>query len=177
MILSSCGKKAETDSKEIAEDQNEEKFDSTNMEDDAEFAVAAADGGMLEVRLGELAQTNGSSEKVKELGKMMIKDHSAANDELKGIASQKNISIPGTLSEKSQKKYDDLAKKKGEDFDKAYSEAMVKDHKDDIGEFQDETEKGHDADLKAWATGKLPILQHHLSMSEQTEEAVKGKKN
>lgn len=173
MMLSSCGKKTETDSKEIAEDQNEEKFDSTSIEKDTEFAVDAADGSMLEVKLGELAQTNGTSAKVKELGQTMVTDHSQANQELKDLAGQKNISLPGTLSEKSQKKYNDIAEKTGEDFDKAFSEAMVKDHKYVIGLFQRQAENGNDADLRTWASGKLPTLQHHLSMAEQTEDAVK----
>jgi putative membrane protein len=176
VILSSCGKKTETDSKEIAEDQNEEKFDSTSIEKDTEFAVDAADGSMLEVKLGELAAANGTSAKVKELGQMMVTDHTAANEELKTLAGQKNISLPGTLSEKSQKKYNDVAEKKGEDFDKAFSEAMVKDHKDVISLFQKQADNGNDADLRAWASGKLPTLQHHLSMAEQTEDAVKKAK-
>jgi putative membrane protein len=176
LALASCGKKAETDSKEIAEDQNEEKFDSTTLEDDTEFAVAVADVGMLEVRLGELAQTNASSEKVKELGRTMVTDHSKANEELQGVASQKNISLPGTLSEKSQKEYDDLAQKRGEDFDKAYTDAMVKGHRDVLKKFQKEADDGKDADLKSWASGKLPTLQHHLSMAEEAEKAVKEAK-
>jgi putative membrane protein len=175
LAMVSCGKKAETDSKEIAEDQNEEKFDTTRVEDDTEFAVAVADAGMLEVRLGELAQTNGTSAKVKELGKMMVTDHTAANEELKSLATQKNISLPGTLSEKSQKAYDDLAEKRGEDFDKAYADAMVDDHKKVISKFQKEADDGKDPELKSWASGKLPTLQHHLTMSEETKDAVKGK--
>jgi putative membrane protein len=175
LAMVSCGKKAETDSKEIAEEQNEEKFDSTRIEDDTEFAVEAADASMLEVRLGELAQTNGASAKVKDLGKMMVADHTVANEELKSLATQKNISLPGTLSEKSQKEYDDLAEKRGEDFDKAYADAMVDGHKKVISKFQKEADDGKDAELKSWASTKLPTLQHHLTASEETKEAVKGK--
>jgi putative membrane protein len=175
MVMVSCGKKAETDSKEIAEDQNEQKFDSTSVEDDTEFAVDIADASLLEVRLGELAQTNGASAKVKDLGKMMVTDHTAANEELKSLATQKNISLPGTLSEKSQKEYDDLAQKRGEDFDKAYADAMVDGHKKVISKFQKESEDGKDPELKSWASAKLPTLQHHLTASEETKEAVKGK--
>ena len=173
IACASCAKKTETDSKEIAEDQNEEKFDTTKVEDDAEFAVAAADASLLEVKLGELAQSKGTAASVKELGKMMVADHSKANEELTSLAGRKNISLPATLSEKHQKKYDDLAAKSGEDFDKAYSEAMVDGHKDVISKFKEESEDGTDAELRAWATEKLPTLQHHLSMSESTRDGVK----
>ncbi|HEY8934192.1 MAG TPA: DUF4142 domain-containing protein [Cyclobacteriaceae bacterium] len=170
-VLASCGPKAK-DNKEIAEDQNKDKFDNTKLEDDTEFAVEAADGGMLEVELGKLAQSNGSSDKVKMFGEMMVTDHSKANDELKALASQKNISLPTALSDKSRKTYNDLAEKKGKDFDEAYTDLMVKDHKKDIDEFKKEADKGKDSDLKTWAAGKVPVLEHHLEMAKKAETAA-----
>lgn len=172
LSLGACNKKHSDDSKEVAEEQNEAKFEDTNKEDDTEFAVAAADGGMLEVQLGELAQTNGSSPQVKELGKMMVADHSKANEELKALAAQKNITLPQTLGDKCQKKYNDLLEKKGEDFDKAYTKAMVDDHDEDLDKFKKEADKGNDPDLKAWASGKVSTLEHHLEMSKAAKEAV-----
>jgi putative membrane protein len=171
----SCGTKKD-DSKEVAEEQNEEKFDDSSIEKDTEFAVAAADGGMLEVQLGQLAQTNASSPQVKEFGKTMSDEHSKANEELKALAAQKNITLPSALSEKKRKKYDDLAEKKGEEFDKDYIDFMVEDHKDDIDKFEKEADKGDDADLKTWASGKLSTLRHHLQMAQEAQEALKDKK-
>src|SRR5687768_18424506 len=79
-----CGNQAkQEDTKEVAEDQNEEKFDDSNIEKDTEFAVKAADGGMLEVELGKLAQTNAASPEVKKFAQMMVDEHTKANDELK----------------------------------------------------------------------------------------------
>src|SRR5688572_20526378 len=174
-VMASCGPKSnkEEDSKEVAEDQNEAKFEDSKLEDDTEFAVAAADGGMYEVQAGQLALTKASSAKVKEFAQKMVDDHGKGNEELKALAQQKNISIPATLSEKMQKKYDDLASKSGADFDKAYCEAMVKDHKDDLDKFKKASEDAKDADVKAWAAGKVPVLEHHLSMAEEMEKTVK----
>src|SRR3989337_4470664 len=172
--FSSCGTKStQDDSKEIAEEQNDDKFDDTKLEDDTEFAVEAADGGMLEVQLAQLALTKASSAQVKEFAQTMINDHSKANEELKTLAQQKNISIPSALSEKNQKKYDDIAEESGADFDKAYCEFMVKDHKEDIRKFKDAADDAKDAEVKSWAAGKVPVLEHHLSMAETMEKAVK----
>ncbi len=171
-VFVSCGGSENKDSKEVAKENNEAKFEDTKIEDDTKFAVNAADGGMLEVQLGKLAQTNGVSQSVKDLGKMMESDHAKANDELKSLAAQKNITLPASLSEKHQKTYDDLAAKKGADFDKAYADAMVSDHNDDIDEFKKEADKGKDADIKSWAAGKVPVLEHHLEMSKATKDAV-----
>lgn len=171
MALSACNTKKAEDSKEVAEEQNEAKFDTTKMDDDAEWAVAIADGGMLEVKLGELAQTNAAAASVKDFGMMMTKDHGKANSEFEKLAEKYNISLPTTLSEKSQKMYNKLAEKKGADFDKAYVGDMKDDHEEDIEMFQKEADNGKNADLKAFAVKTLPILKHHLS----TVKAIKDK--
>jgi len=43
---------------------------------DRSFMTKAAQGGMAEVELGQLAQQNGQSEDVKKFGKQMVDDHS-----------------------------------------------------------------------------------------------------
>jgi putative membrane protein len=161
------------DPEKEAKEENEEKFDNTNLEDDSKYMVGAAEGGMMEVKLSELALANSSSAKIKELAKHMVKDHSAANTELKALAAKKNVTLPTELGEKCTKTYNDLASKIGADFDKEYASIMVKDHKNAIEDFKKEVENGKDSEVKAWANGKLPTLEHHLSMAESTKEAVK----
>lgn len=145
-------------------------------EKDVKFAQAAAEGNIMEIRLGELAQTNGLTAEVKSLGTMMVTDHTKANDELKTLAAKKNISLPSGMSEKAQKHYDMLAKKQGRDFDKAYSKCMVHDHKKDICKFKKEAKKGEEPELKQWASNMLPTLEHHKQMSEEACKAVKKNK-
>jgi putative membrane protein len=177
LSLVSCGNQAkQEDAKDVAEDTNEEKFDDSKIEKDTEFAVKVADAGMLEVELGKLAQTNGSHPEVKKFAQMMVDDHTAANNELKTVAQQKNITLPAAMGEKCQKKYNDLAEKKGEEFDKDYISFMVSDHKDVVDMFEKEAENGNDPDLKAWASQKISALRHHLEMAQATEEIVKNNK-
>ncbi|MEP6675765.1 MAG: DUF4142 domain-containing protein [Ferruginibacter sp.] len=177
ITAASCnnGDENKTDSKEVAKDQNDKKFDSTNTEGDAKFAVTAADGGMLEVKLGQLAQANGSSAGVKDFGKMMVTDHSKGGDELKALAQKYNITIPAALSNDAQKTYDELAAKKGADFDKAYTKDMIDDHEEDIKLFQKEANDGNNGDLKTWASATLPTLQHHLDAIKSLQETTKNK--
>jgi putative membrane protein len=167
----SCGNPRK-DSKEQADDRNKDTFKKTALAADSKFVTEAADAGMLEVKLGELATSNASLDKVKSLGKMMVSDHSMANDELQKLAQRKNISLPAALSDKSQKVLTDLNAKRGKEFDRAYSKQMVKDHKKVLDDFKKEAEKGDDADIKAWAAGKISTLEHHLDMSQQTEKSV-----
>jgi len=173
VAFAACNSNKTEDSKEVAEEQNEAKLDTTALEDDSEFAVAAADGGLMEVKLGELAKTNAASADVKKFGEMMVTDHSKAGEELKALATQKNITLPAALSDDKQKKYDDLAEKKGKEFDKAYVSFMVDDHKEDISEFEEAAKDTKDPDVKAWAEGKLPTLKHHLETAEALDKKVK----
>ncbi|WP_027376174.1 DUF4142 domain-containing protein [Kaistella palustris] len=140
---------------------------------DKKFADKAAMGGMMEVSLGEYAEMNGTNAMVKDLGKMMKEDHSKANNELKSWATSAGYTLPATLDQDMQKKVDDLKAKKGADFDKAYTDMMVSDHKEDISLFKDEAAKGGDSNLKSFASKTLPTLEHHLTKSEEAKSAVK----
>ena len=137
---------------------------------DEEFAKEAADAGMMEVKLGELAQSKGQSQEIKTLGQHMVTDHTKANEELKALAMKKNIVLPNAMSKDAQKSYDELSGKNGAEFDKAYAKMMVKDHEKVIAKFKKESEKGEDPDLKSWATKTLPTLEHHLEMSKKAHE-------
>src|SRR5689334_8318546 len=133
------------DSKDIAEDQNDEKFDN-KAEKDADFAVKAAEDGMFEVKVAQLAERNASSSEVKNFAKSIIADHNKVNEELRGLATTKNITLPASLSDRLQRKYDNIADKSGREFDEELTEMMVKDHKDVVDNFKKEAEKGNDTD-------------------------------
>jgi len=140
---------------------------------DEAFIKKAAAGGMAEVQLGKLAQDKGGDQKVKEFGERMVKDHSAANDELKQIASSKGVSLPGQMDPESQKTYDRLQKMDGAQFDRSYISDMVSDHHKDIAAFENEAKNGKDADVKAFARKTLPTLKEHLRMAESDHKSVK----
>ncbi len=175
--LSSCGEnnnnpdKKPDDSVESAKDLN--KDNKAVDADDSKFAVTAANGSTLEVVLGELAQSKSQNARVKGFGSMMVADHTTANNELKALALNKNIALPGALAEDEQHHVDDLKKKAGKDFDKAYMGMMVDDHKNDISEFEKASDKATDVDLKSFASQKLPILKMHLDSAKAINDALK----
>lgn len=174
LLLASCGGKNEpADSVKTTESINEAKFEDSQTEPDMQFAVAAAEGNMLEVQLGELAQTNATSPKVKEFGKTMMTDHTLASDELKELAATKKIALPAALGTEKTNLYNELRDKKGNEFDKAYIDHMIKDHEEDLKLFRDEADKGKDLEIKAWAGGKLPMLERHLQLAQETQKWVK----
>jgi putative membrane protein len=133
----------------------------------AQFIAEAARGGLAEVRLGELAQRNGSAGAVKEFGQRMVADHGSANDLLKKLAQAKQIAVPTDLGPKEQAIYEKLAKLQGSEFDQAYAQAMVEDHETDVRHFTAQAQSGGDFEVARFARDTLPVLQQHLQAARQ----------
>jgi putative membrane protein len=132
---------------------------------DASFVKQAAEGGMIEVAKGKLAAQKGSHDAVKQFGQKMVDDHTKAGDELKSIASGKNISLPSdTPKPPMQAVLTKLEKLEGAAFDRAYVDDQIRDHEKTIALFAREAKSGKDAELKAFAEKTLPTLKEHLSM-------------
>jgi len=132
---------------------------------DQTFIHTAAMDGMAEVEHGRLAAQNALQDDVKQFGQRMVDDHSKAGDELKGLASKKNATLPTELDAKHKAMQDKLAKMKGADFDRAYMAHMVTAHQQAVALFEKESKGGTDAEVKAWAAKTLPTLQEHLKMA------------
>ena len=141
---------------------------------DAHFAKGAAQGGMAEVKMGQLAQEKGSSDSVRSFGKRMVDDHSKAGDKLKEVASKESITLPSDIAAKDQATYDRLSKLSGAAFDRAYARDMVKDHQADVAAFQKEANSGKDDALKRFASETLPTLQDHLKEAKEMMKTVGG---
>ncbi len=162
------------DSKEVAEDENEVKFDANEAkEDDSEFLVSAAETNLMEIELGKLAQSKSTNAEVKKFANMMIKDHTKAWDELKAFATTNNISLPEAITEKGKEHYEDLNKKSGKDFDKAYADMMANKHDDAISKMEKAAEDANSADVRTWAANMLPTLNGHLQQAKMLQEKVK----
>ena len=102
---------------------------------DKHFVTAALRGGMAEVELGKLAVEKGSSDDVKQFGQKMVTDHTQLGDEMKQVAQQVGATQPSALSASDQALEAKLKMLSGNAFDRAYIQAMVKDHETDLGDF------------------------------------------
>jgi putative membrane protein len=170
--------KSANESNEVKQDSAEHsgannQAASTVSEEDSKFAVEAASGGMMEVQLGELAQQKASSQAVKNFGSMMVRDHSKANDELKALAGNKNITLPPAPGEDHMDHIKKLSEKSGKEFDKDYISMMVDDHQDDIDKFEKCSKDAKDPELKAFADKTLPKLREHLAAAKKIQDGMK----
>jgi putative membrane protein len=159
---------------QTANTQTDTGSDKMMKSPDAKFAMKAAQGGMAEVQLGQLAAQKASNPDVKAFGQQMVDDHTKANDQLKSVAAKENMTLPATLDSKDQALYTKLQNMSGADFDKMYVKSMVKDHQEDVKEFQKEADKGKDPQIKNFAAQTLPVLQQHLSKIQSIQSNMGG---
>lgn len=144
---------------------------------DRDFMMEAAMGGMMEVELGRVAAQQGASDGVKQFGQRMVDDHSKANSELMTLASSKGITLPTALDDKHRQGVTKLSAMSGAEFDRAYMKMMVSDHKKDVAEFEKQSTRATDPDVKAFATNTLPTLKDHLQQAQTVESSVGGGSN
>ncbi|HEY9402357.1 MAG TPA: DUF4142 domain-containing protein [Pyrinomonadaceae bacterium] len=142
---------------------------------DRKFAMTAAMGGMAEVEMARLALTKASSDAVKQYAQKMIDDHTTANAELMQIASAKGITLPTAPDAKHRAMMMKMEKLSGAEFDRQYiMMAGHKDHQKMEKLFRDESMRGRDADLKAFAARTLPVVQQHLQMARDLHGSMPG---
>lgn len=139
---------------------------------DEVFLRSAAEGSMAEVKLGQLAEEKAQAPEVKNFAKHMVEDHSKALDELKQIGGQEGINLPTDTSHKDAETYDRLAKLSGPEFDRQYSQEMVRDHQKDISEFKKGETGAQKPALKQFAQKTLPTLQSHLELAQHMQAHV-----
>jgi putative membrane protein len=137
----------------------------------------AAQSGMAEVMLGNLALQKSSNDEVKQFAQKMVDDHTMANNELKDLAATKSVTLPTEVTAKQKSGYDKLSAMSGDQFDKEFMKMMVKDHEKAVSLFQNQADKGTDADVKAFAAKTLPTLQGHLSMAKSINDKMKSMKS
>lgn len=145
---------------------------------DGQFATHLAQANMAEVALGKLAQEKAQSDDIKKFGQKMIDEHTKAEQDLEGIASKNNLTLPQDVSPEQKTQQDRLSKLSGAQFDRAYMRMMVMDHTRVGNALQHESRKvSANADLKDYATRMYPSVSDHLTMAKTITATLEKPKN
>jgi putative membrane protein len=136
------------------------------------FINTAIDGGRTEVKLANVAQHISQNPRIIRFAKMMIADHTKGIEELKALRKKELINPDDVLSQEHRKLIDSLSKLSGSDFDKAYIQAMIADHKKTADLFKEETQE-REASVQAFARKTLPTIEMHLDSAKAIEATLK----
>jgi putative membrane protein len=131
---------------------------------DKTFVKNAIEGSIAEVNFAKLALQKSKDKNVREFATKMIHDHEMLITEMKPLAEKMHIKVPSGPPVSAHAKYMELKMKSGTDFDRAYVEAMVKDHHDDLQDFIDEKDKTQNPDLKAAVEKGESVIKQHTEM-------------
>lgn len=131
-----------------------------------EFLTRAIQGDNSEMRLGALAVQRGGSA-VQAYGRTLVADHTKARADALPLASKYGVQPPDNMIPAAQKEEPKLEKLNGTAFDKEFVRYMVKDHKEDISEFQKEANSKAPEDIRSLARATLPHLQMHLDLAKR----------
>ena len=138
---------------------------------ESKFLTTVNQTNLLEIAMGQLSQEKSSNNDVKEFGKTMVKDHQKANTDLTNLATRKNVTLPGKITD-DQKKMVEEMKKSGAEFDRKFADHMVKGHEEAVALFKRATTDSKDADIRAFATTTLPVLEQHLKDAKALQEKL-----
>lgn len=134
---------------------------------DRNFINKAAAGGMFEVEAARLAAEKATDPQVKSFAAKLLDQHQQSNEELKQIASNKGVTLPTQLPSKERAMIDRLSKASSDKFDQEFLKTVgLKDHKEDIRQFENASKETTDTELKAWIDKTLPTLRTHLAEAQ-----------
>jgi putative membrane protein len=134
---------------------------------DKMFVSKAMQGSLAEVQLGQLTLQKSNNAQVKEFAQRMIDDHTKLNEQMKPVAQQLGVTVPDQISKGDRKTIAKLQALSGSAYDQAYIKDMVKDHKQDLNEFQMEASSGQDQTAKDAANQGSKVIAQHLQMAQQ----------
>jgi putative membrane protein len=134
---------------------------------DKKFVRKAMQGGMAEVQLGQMTLQKTNNDQVKQFAQRMIDDHTKMNDQMKPVAQQLGVDVPGQISKKDRATMAKLQALSGPAYDQAYIKDMVKDHKQDLSDFQMEASSGQDQTVKDAASQGSKVIAQHLQLAQQ----------
>jgi putative membrane protein len=158
------------------ESKDQVKNDSSRLQpEETAFIQKAAVGGLMEVEMGNLTTQKTKSDKVMTFAKRMIKDHTAANNELQQIAQSLGLKLPGALPTEEQSHLAAMRQMEANEYDQNYMNMMVQDHAKTIDLFNGASDFKNEK-LRSFALKTLPVLQEHNKMAIGIDSVIKVKK-
>ena len=140
----------------------------TSADLDRSWVSDQLEDGDREVRLGRLAEEKATAPDVRAFGTLMVEHHTMAGTELKQVATRHNITADDDDRDENQRDFGRLSALTGNDFDRAYLDAMIDDHEDAVDEIEEKVkDTGEHADLKGWASKTLPTVRQHLEKARE----------
>lgn len=189
-LLFASGCSSNTDSKDVAENANDNKIEKADSasnggamatagsegdaKDVSDYMVTLANTGMTEYQMSQVAASRATNPSVKDYANKVVSAHAQDEQELKAEAAKFKITLPTALSNDSQDMLNSLNKEtKTMDFEKKYLDDMVDINDKAIGKEKDLMQKTTNTDLKAYAQKMMDDDQKHMAEAKTLRSTMK----
>jgi len=135
---------------------------------DTMFVTRAMQSDMLEVAASRLALTRSTNPQIHRFARQMVDDHTSNGTELRQLAARLDMAttLPQPLPA-DEMKLQQLQNADDAQFEALYVKLIgVGSHTEAVTLFRQEANQGGNSELRAFASRKLPLLEHHLAMAK-----------
>ncbi|MFI8186703.1 DUF4142 domain-containing protein [Actinacidiphila glaucinigra] len=134
---------------------------------DTAFVKAAHQGNLAEIAAGQDAQTHATTACVKEVGEVLVRDHTKLDADLKAVAGKLGISLPAGPSAEQNQELAAVREKAGSSaYDAAWLKMSEAGHVKTLALIDQEVKAGANAEVVAAAQAARPVVAMHLKMVE-----------
>jgi putative membrane protein len=131
----------------------------------SKFLSDAIKGDNSEAMLGRLIASRGHDASVRNFGRTLERDHSAARVQAAALARGMGVAVPSAMMPEARSEMRKLERLRGRAFDLEVRRYMIDDHQKDIATFERQVRTG-DRHTAALARAQLPALRKHLRLAE-----------
>lgn len=125
------------------------------------------DANQMEIQMGSLAKEKGSTKAVREFGRQLIADHTAADHRLDDYLRRRGAALKTLATTTSaDPDHELLATKSGTDFDRTFALQMIADHTKAITLVESARIETADGQLRELLETLLPKLQAHKKTAQ-----------
>lgn len=134
---------------------------------DNQFIRSAAEAGIADIKISELAVQKGSPA-IKDLAQKMVSDHMTINKDLGDVADEMGVLLPKKMNKDQQSEYDKLNSLSGKDFDTEYVSYMAREHFHDLHAFHSEATAASTPALQEEVVRALRTMHDHIGLIRDT---------
>jgi putative membrane protein len=154
---------------------------SGTFDGDMDFVEEHLEMGNAEVELGRIAQDRATHPDVKAFAQELVRDHQAAGEELRRIATTANPNFAATIDDEAREELtelrEEMAQLTGRDFDRRYIDEMIDDHQEAVDDLQDQAENASQSEVRACAARTLPTVRQQLERARALKETLENTEN
>ena len=135
------------------------------------YVTNAAISDMYEIEAGRMASERGASAEAKQLGEMLVADHTTSSERLKALAQAAGETVLMQMDERRQGLLDNLRAAQGAEFDRVFADQQVAAHQEALTLHRGYADSGENTELQAFARDLVPKLEAHLEMARNLQSA------